>query len=66
MFCLQHLQTALKCSDAEQQFPECCLRLLPLDRVPADQPDAPYFIHVHGSVILQTILHFQVCTIIIF
>ncbi|KAJ2938927.1 hypothetical protein O0L34_g17738 [Tuta absoluta] len=55
------LEVALKCSEQSQQkyFSVCCLRLLPVDRIDVKKLDTEYFIHVHGSVILQTILDFQ-------
>ncbi|XP_041989050.1 nucleolar protein 9 [Aricia agestis] len=53
---IQHLEAALKCSDEDKQFALQCLRLLPADGAP---PPPNYFINVHGSVILQTILDFQ-------
>ncbi|XP_037965736.2 nucleolar protein 9 [Plutella xylostella] len=58
---LNNLEAALCCSSPEHQkyFPVLLLRLLPLPRVRVDQLDTEYFIHVHGSVILQTVLDFQ-------
>ncbi|KAF9411208.1 hypothetical protein HW555_009922 [Spodoptera exigua] len=58
---LNSLEAALDCSSPEHQkyFPVLCLRLLPRDRVDLAALDKDYFIHVHGSVILQTVLDFQ-------
>ncbi|XP_030032211.2 nucleolar protein 9 [Manduca sexta] len=55
------LETALKCSEPDNQkyLSVLCLRLLPLDRVDLAKLDKDYFINVHGSVILQTVLDFQ-------
>lgn len=58
---INNLETALKCSEQDKQkyFSVLCLRLLPLDRVDITTLDKEYFINVHGSVILQSILDFQ-------
>ncbi|XP_072948059.1 nucleolar protein 9 [Epargyreus clarus] len=58
---IQHLEAALKCTEAENQkyFPILCLRLLPLEAVDVTKLDKEYFINIHGSVILQSILEFQ-------
>lgn len=55
------LEAALKCTEEGRQkyFPIACLRLVPIDRIELDKLDQEYFINVHGSVILQTILNFQ-------
>ncbi|XP_046973540.1 nucleolar protein 9 [Vanessa cardui] len=55
---MQNLEKALNCSDAENQkhFPVQCLKMLPLG-TGDDKKD--YFINVHGSVVMQTILDFQ-------
>ncbi|CAH2097326.1 unnamed protein product [Euphydryas editha] len=54
---VQNLEKALNCSEPENQkhFPVQCLKLLPL----GTNDNKEYFINVHGSVILQTILDFQ-------
>ncbi|CAG9571088.1 unnamed protein product [Danaus chrysippus] len=52
------LETVLNCSDAEpKRFIIQCLRLAPLSDKTMDTTN--YFIHVHGSVIVQTMLGFQ-------
>ncbi|CAG5013448.1 unnamed protein product [Parnassius apollo] len=58
---VQSLEAALKCGDEQNQryFAVLCLRLLPLERVDVTKLDQTYFINIHGSVILQTILDFQ-------
>ncbi|KAJ0171267.1 hypothetical protein K1T71_012817 [Dendrolimus kikuchii] len=58
---ITNLETALKCNDQDNQryFAVCCLRLLPLDRIETDKLDKEYFINIHGSIILQSILDYQ-------
>ncbi|XP_049879941.1 nucleolar protein 9 isoform X2 [Pectinophora gossypiella] len=58
---VQKLESAFNCTDPSQQkyFSVCCLRLLPLNRIDVSKLVSDYFIHIHGSVILQTILDFQ-------
>ncbi|XP_035452286.2 nucleolar protein 9 [Spodoptera frugiperda] len=58
---INSLEAALNCSSAEHQkyFPVLCLRLLPRARVDLAALHQDYFIHVHGSVILQAVLDFQ-------
>ncbi|OWR41695.1 hypothetical protein KGM_213376 [Danaus plexippus plexippus] len=52
------LETVLNCSEAEpKRFIIQCLRLVPLSDKTMDTTN--YFIHVHGSVIVQTMLGFQ-------
>ncbi|XP_013201009.2 nucleolar protein 9 [Amyelois transitella] len=55
------LEAALQCSSHEHQkyFAVLCLRLLPIDRVDLTKLDQEYFINVHGSVVLQSVLEFQ-------
>ncbi|CAG4968955.1 unnamed protein product [Colias eurytheme] len=57
---LQNLEKALKCSDTENQkhFAIQCLRLAPLGGN-IEVVTQGFFIHIHGSVILQTLLDFQ-------
>ncbi|CAH2056929.1 unnamed protein product, partial [Iphiclides podalirius] len=55
---LQNLEAALQCGDddGQQHFAASCLRLVPYS------PSAEIrdnFIHIHGSVIMQTMLDFQ-------
>ncbi|KAL4702912.1 hypothetical protein ACJJTC_005140 [Scirpophaga incertulas] len=52
------LMEALNCSEKKDNnhLAVLCLRLLPLERVDFSQQQ---FIHIHGSVILQTMLEFQ-------
>ncbi|KPJ09832.1 Pumilio domain-containing protein C14orf21-like [Papilio machaon] len=56
-----HLEAVLKCTeDGDQKyFSVLCLRLQPLDKVDVNKLSEEYFIHIHGSIILQTILDFQ-------
>ncbi|XP_068625242.1 nucleolar protein 9 [Battus philenor] len=58
---VQSLEAALKCNEEKEQkyFSVLCLRLLPLDRVDVTKLAEDYFINIHGSIILQTILDFQ-------
>uniref|UniRef100_S4PEE1 Pumilio domain-containing protein n=1 Tax=Pararge aegeria TaxID=116150 RepID=S4PEE1_9NEOP len=55
---LQNLEKALNCTEADNQkhFAVQCLKMAPLR---ADVTNKEYFIHIHGSVILQTTLDFQ-------
>ncbi|CAH2986842.1 unnamed protein product [Chilo suppressalis] len=53
------LESALNISEDGKHFSVCCLRLLPKEKIDLTTLDKEYFIHVHGSVILQTILQFQ-------
>ncbi|GBP23694.1 Nucleolar protein 9 [Eumeta japonica] len=53
---LKSLETALNCSDNDKIFPWACLHLLPSDRLDSTEKKIT---HIHGSVILQTILDFQ-------
>lgn len=59
---IANLESALNCAEPrenQKHFAILCLRLLPLDRVDLQKQDSKgYFINVHGSVILQTILGF--------
>ncbi|XP_038218493.1 nucleolar protein 9 [Zerene cesonia] len=57
---LQNLEKALNCSDGENQkhFAIQCLRLAPLGGN-IEVATQGFFIHIHGSVILQTLLDFQ-------
>ncbi|XP_052743504.1 nucleolar protein 9 [Bicyclus anynana] len=50
---LQMLEKTLCCEAEQQQLAVRCLQLLPR------RADAHYFIHIHGSVILQTVLDYQ-------
>ncbi|XP_063833933.1 nucleolar protein 9 [Ostrinia nubilalis] len=56
-----NLEAALECSTeaGQKYFSVACLRLLPLSRLDTSQLHDDYFIHVHGSVMLQSILEFQ-------
>ncbi|XP_045540451.1 nucleolar protein 9 [Papilio machaon] len=58
---VQHLEAVLKCTEdgAQKYFSVLCLRLQPLDKVDVNKLSEEYFIHIHGSIILQTILDFQ-------
>ncbi|XP_061723870.1 nucleolar protein 9 [Cydia pomonella] len=54
------LESALKVTpDNQKYFPVFVLRLLPADRVEVSTLEKEYFINVHGSVILQSILDYQ-------
>lgn len=53
---LTQLENALKCSDKESsEFISCCLRLPGVGSASSQQ----LYVHIHGSVILQTLLYFQ-------
>ncbi|VVC86378.1 unnamed protein product, partial [Leptidea sinapis] len=56
---VKHLEEALGCSEADKQthLARQCLMMTPLTE--KEIPREGYFIHVHGSVILQTVLKFQ-------
>ncbi|XP_028169857.1 nucleolar protein 9 [Ostrinia furnacalis] len=58
---IANLEAALECSTeaGQKYFSVACLRLLPLSRLDTSQLHEDYFIHVHGSVMLQSILEFQ-------
>lgn len=55
------MEQALKCSQTENRkyFAVLCARLLPLNRLDLSKLEETYFVNVHGSVILQTMLNFQ-------
>ncbi|XP_045761936.1 nucleolar protein 9 isoform X2 [Maniola jurtina] len=55
---LQNLEKALNCSEPDNQkhFAVQCLKMAPLRD---NDTKKEYFIHIHGSVILQTMLDFQ-------
>lgn len=55
------MEQALKCSQAENRkyFAVLCARMLPLNRLDLTKLEEAYFVNVHGSVILQTMLNFQ-------
>ncbi|CAH0717576.1 unnamed protein product, partial [Brenthis ino] len=54
---IQNLEKAFKCDEGDNQklLPVQCLKMLPL----GTKDGKDYFINVHGSVVLQTILDFQ-------
>ncbi|KAL0811657.1 hypothetical protein ABMA28_009107 [Loxostege sticticalis] len=58
---ISNLEAALMCSGelGQKYFAVLCLRLLPLDRIDVTKLDKEYFINVHGSVVLQSVLEFQ-------
>lgn len=55
------MENALECTAAENHkyFILLCARLLPLNRIDMSKVEEPYFINIHGSVVLQTMLSFQ-------
>lgn len=55
------MEQALQCTKPENQkyFAVLCARLVPLNRVDVTKLSQAYFVNIHGSVVLQTMLSFQ-------
>ncbi|XP_077302700.1 nucleolar protein 9 [Arctopsyche grandis] len=58
---IQAMEQALQCTKPENHkyFAVLCARLVPLNRVDVTKLSEAYFVNIHGSVVLQTMLSFQ-------